>query len=68
MDPVFPFPNGNVDTETLEISSCMLVTFSSTFLMSWSHCGMVSCRKVNALVMSDMVGKVVVCRVELNDL
>lgn len=68
MDPVFPFSNGDVDSEALEISSCMLVTFSSTFLISWSHCGMVSCKKVNALVMSDMVGEVVVFSVEWSEM
>lgn len=66
MDPVFAFPNGDVDIETLVVSSCMLETFFSTFSMSWSHCGIVSSRNVNAWVTADMVGEVIVCRVELS--
>lgn len=60
IEPVFLRPNGDVGTEILATSSCMLATLSCIFAMSWSHCGIVSCRKVNALVMSDMLGKLVV--------
>jgi hypothetical protein len=41
----------------LTTSACMAVTFSSTAVMSSSHCGMLACRKVNDFTMSDMAGR-----------
>ena len=65
IDPVLSLANGDVETATLAMSCCILAIFSSTTVISWSHCGIVSWRKVNALEMSDMLDRLVVCSVRV---
>jgi hypothetical protein len=58
VESVLCLPKGDCDMGTFVLSCCMAVTLSRMRAMSWSHCGMLSCRYVKDFSMSDMVGVV----------